>query len=152
MGRDLGMAVFSRSQTPHGQYNHYIRSCPPRRLALTNNMKSQRNRTTIKQYSWPLKSVYYATFFDGIVYCQRPSHIQHFMAGAVETNKPSTLSAIDVLLVNCCVLYNHGERGLLSYLRAIGMGRRIGYGFRVSPPLNGVLFLPLLALCCRCDP
>ena len=74
------------------------------------------------------------------------------MAGAVETNKPSLLSAIDVLLVNCCVLYTPGGRGLLSYLRSIGMGRRIGYGSRVSPLLNRVLFLPLLALCCRCDP
>ena len=74
------------------------------------------------------------------------------MDGAVETNEPSLLSAIDVLLVNCCVLYTPGGRGLLSYLRSIGMGRRVGYGFRVSPPLNRVLFLPLLALCCRCDP
>ena len=27
------------------------------------------------------------------------------MGGAVETNEPNLLSAIDVLLVNCCVLY-----------------------------------------------
>ena len=30
------------------------------------------------------------------------------MAGAVETKEPSLLSAIDVLLVNCCVLYTPG--------------------------------------------
>ena len=42
--------------------------------------------------------------------------------------------------------------GVYSYLRSIGMGHRIEYGFRVPPPLNRVLFLPLLALCCRCDP
>ena len=52
------------------------------------------------------------------------------MAGAVETNEPSLPSAIDVLLVNCCVLYIPGERVLLSYLRSIGMGRWVGYGFR----------------------
>ena len=74
------------------------------------------------------------------------------MEGAVETNEPSLLSAIDVLLVNCCVLYTPWGRGLLSYLRSIGMGRWVGYGFRVSPPLNRVLFLPLVALCCRSDP
>ena len=33
------------------------------------------------------------------------------MEGAVETNEPSILSAIDVLLVNCYVLYTPGEEG-----------------------------------------
>ena len=66
------------------------------------------------------------------------------MAGAVEINKPSLLSAIDVFLVNCCQLYSPGGRGLLSYLGSIGMCRRIGSDFRESPSLNRVSFLALL--------
>ena len=39
------------------------------------------------------------------------------MAGAVETKEPSLLSATDVLLVNCCVLYTPGgERFTLIFM------------------------------------
>ena len=55
-------------------------------------------------------------------------------------------ATIDVFLVNCCLLYTPWGRGLLLYLRSIGMCRRIGSGFRGSPSLNRVSFLP----CWRC--
>ena len=48
------------------------------------------------------------------------------MAGAVETNKPSLLSAIDVLLVNCCVLYTPGGEGftlIFPFDRCVPLGR-----------------------------
>ena len=68
------------------------------------------------------------------------------MEGAVETNKPSLLSAIDVLLVNLlCTIYPGGE-GFTLIFTLDSYGSRDRVWFRVSPPLNRVLFLPLLAV------
>ena len=63
------------------------------------------------------------------------------MEGAVETNEPSILSAIDVLLVNCCVLYTPREEGftLIFTLDRYGPLGRIWFS-GVSTLKWGIIF------------